>query len=74
MENISNYYQIIFKRLFNISANILEEYRFLLTLEKMAIKHVKNIINTIKFLKNIYQQKNKFMNLLKKTMISSMAF
>ena len=39
MENISNYYQIIFKKLFNISASILKEYRTLERLEKYEQKN-----------------------------------
>ena len=62
MENISNYYQIIFKRLFNISANILEEYRFLLAVEKNNNKsseeynkHYKILNELIKAEKQIYK-------------------
>ena len=51
MENISNYYQIIFKRLFNISANILEEYRFLLALEKNGNKACEEYNQHYKILK-----------------------
>lgn len=53
MENISNYYQIIFKRLFTISASIFEEYQILLTLEKSNKKNSNEYANHYKYLQEL---------------------
>lgn len=65
MENISNYYQVIFKRLFNISVNILEEYQILLELERRNKKNSNDYINHYKILEGYLEEEKGIYSSLK---------
>ena len=64
-ENSSYYYQLIFKKVFDISTMIFDEYQHLSNLEKARQKDTPEYESSFKKLKTLLEQEQEYYNSIK---------